>query len=341
MINRNIGRKNKGKDGFHFYYFVFFFIVCTLLGTKAYRMPYDMLTVFFDTFLDNKEFYNGTKETKNLIELEKINSNYLVLIDTDSKEILSEQRSKEQIYPASLTKIMTAVIIIENIKDLEQSITISPNIFSDLYSQNASQAGFLPNETVKAKDLLYGVLLPSGAECCITLANFISGSETDFVRKMNDKAKELGMKNTHFNNCTGLHQNNHYTTVEDIAVLLNYAIKNETFYKVFTSHRHSTVPTNLHKDGITFYNTMFQSMQDINVVNGEILGGKTGYTKEAGLCLASLSSINGRNYILVTAKADGTHDTSPFHILDAKEVYNQLGKKTNYNFMQSDKKIVQ
>ena len=185
---------------------------------------------------------------------------------------------------------------------------------------------FQPGEEVRLKDLLYGVLIPSGAECCLAFADRISGSEEEFVSLMNDKAQELGMKNTHFTNSTGLHDPEHYSTVEDISILLQYALKNEYFRDAFTSSRYSTIPSEQHPEGFTFHSTMFKYMDSTEVTGGEILGGKTGYTEEAGLCLASLAQVNGKEYILVTAKANGTHQTEQFHILDAINVYNQIGE---------------
>ncbi len=101
-------------------------------------------------------------------------------------------------------------------------------------------------------------------------------------------------------------------------------MKNPDFREAFCSSSYSTSPSAQHPDGFTFYSTMFEKMDSAEVAGGEILGGKTGYTKEAGLCLASLAGVNGKEYILVTAKADGTHETEPFHILDAIAVYNQI-----------------
>lgn len=121
-------------------------------------------------------------------------------------------------------------------------------------------AGFQPGEKIRGIDLIYGALLPIGAEACIALADKIAGSEQDFVKIMNKKAADLGMDNTHFEKVTGLHHKNHYTTVKDMAILLSYALQNDTFREVFTSSRHSTRPTNAHPDGITFYSTMSKGL---------------------------------------------------------------------------------
>ncbi len=259
------------------------------------------------------------------VDLDRLNSPNAILVDLNSEKVLVEHNSSERIYPASLTKIMTAILAIENTPDLDQTLIFLPELFQDLYSQNASMAGFQPGEEVKYKDALYGILLPSGAECCLAFADAIAGSESEFVEMMNRKAEKLGMKNTHFRNTTGLHDDDHYSTVKDISILLQYALKNDVFRTVFTSSRYSTTPSNSHPDGFTFRSTMFKNMDSSEVPGGEILGGKTGYTGEAGLCLASLASVNGNEYILVTAHADGTHQTEQLHIMDAVNVYSQLG----------------
>lgn len=259
------------------------------------------------------------------VDLEELYSQNAVLMDAGSGEILGEHGSRERIYPASLTKIMTALLTVENSSNLEERIILPEEMFQRLYAQDASMAGFEPGEEASIKDLLYGVLLPSGAECCIALADRISGSESGFVDLMNEKVKELGMEDTHFCNSTGLHEAEHYSTVRDIAVLLKYALQNQDFREVFCGSRYSVQPTVQHPEGFTFYSTMFQYMDSPSVTGGEILGGKTGYTKEAGQCLASLALVNGKEYILVTAKADGSHETEQFHILDAVNVYSRIG----------------
>lgn len=259
------------------------------------------------------------------VDLSDIYSAYALLIDRSTGDVIGEKNSRERIYPASMTKIMTAILAIEETEDLSASVTMPYEIYDRLYTEGASMAGFEPGETATLTDLLYGILLPSGAECCITFANRISGSEEAFAELMNRKAAELGMADTHFCNSTGLHNPDHYTTAADIALLLRYALDNPTFREVFTSSRRSMPPTEQHPEGFTFFSTMFQHMASPEVTGGQILGGKTGYTEEAGLCLASLAEVNGTEYILVTARADGSFLTEPFHVMDAQKVYSRLG----------------
>ena len=259
------------------------------------------------------------------LDISGIQSPYAVLMQANSGKILGSQGAEERIYPASMTKMMTAILSIEEIKDLDQEIALTQEMFAGLYEQDATQAGFQPGENVRAIDLVYGVLLPSGAECCIALADYISGSEEAFVELMNEKAAKIGMKNTHFCDSTGLHNPEHYSTVLDMAVLLKYALRNDTFREIMEASRHSTGITNIHPDGITYYSTMFKNLSSPAVTGGEIKGGKTGYTSEAGLCLASFAEIEGREYIFVTAGAAGGAGAAR-HVQDAVEIYNRLGE---------------
>ena len=263
-----------------------------------------------------------------IAQLDTLNSPYAILMDVSAGEVLAEQNADTRMYPASMTKILTAVTAMECVSSLDETVTMPYEIYDALYEEGASMAGFEAGEQASIRQLLYGVILPSGAECCITLADFIDGSESAFVQRMNAKAQELGMNSTHFVTCTGLHDAQHYSTVRDIAVLLQYALQNSDFLEIFTAHSYSVAPTAQHPEGFTFYSTMFQSLGDASVTGGEILGGKTGYTEEAGLCLASLAQVNGREYILVTAGAPGSHDTEPLHTIDAKAVYNRIGEAT-------------
>ncbi|MDF2892404.1 MAG: D-alanyl-D-alanine carboxypeptidase [Clostridia bacterium] len=260
------------------------------------------------------------------ISFDKLNSPNVILIRLKDHTILLHKNSEERIYPASLTKMMTAIVAIENLSDLKGKIKLNNSAFQGLYEADASMAGFQPGEQVRAIDLLYGVMLPSGAECCIGLSDLIAGTEQNFVEIMNQKASDLGMDNTHFENATGLHNENHYTTVKDLAILLSYALQNDTFREIFTSSRHSTPPTNKHPGGITFYSTMFEKLNNQKIIDGEILGGKTGFTDEAGLCLASLAKVGKQEYILISAGAKGNNRSEQFNISDAVSVYNSIGK---------------
>lgn len=238
--------------------------------------------------------------------------------------VLGEENADESIYPASLTKMMTVLLAAENFDDLDASVTLDEKLFSPLWAANASLAGFEPGEVVTVRDLLYGAMLPSGAECCAAIAQALDGSEAAFADRMNRRARELGMENTHFVNATGLQDSDHRSTVRDLALLLDAALDNPTFREVFTAPRYSTSPTNLHPDGITVYSSALSLFQDADLGRMTLLGGKTGFTDEAGLCLATLAEADGAEYILVTAGAPGQSHTDTAHARDAAAVYQRL-----------------
>lgn len=268
-----------------------------------------------------------TSEPLPTVDLSSINSKSAILVRLSDMEVAAEKEADTRIYPASMTKIMTAVVGLENLSGMDEVITIDRETYDRLFTEGASLAGFAPGDQVKALDILYGVMLPSGAECCIGLAQHLFGSEEAFVEKMNEKAKELGMNDTHFVTATGLHDAEHYTTVRDLTKLLSYALQNTTFRKIYCTHEYTTSPTAGNPNGLHFLSTMFKKMESSAVNGGEIEGGKTGYTSEAGQCLASLAIVNGTEYILITAGAQGSPSTEPYHIWDAQAVYNQIGSQ--------------
>lgn len=260
------------------------------------------------------------------VDLGSLYSENAILIDEKTGKTIAEKNSTKQIYPASLTKIMTVLIGAENLKDLQKEVTIPAEIQGALIENHASVAGFEMGEKVKAEDLLYGAILSSGADCCMTIAREVAGTEEEYLKLMNKKAEELGLKHTHFADVSGFHHEDNYSTVEDLAKLLREALQNKEFYKVFTTDTYTTTATKEHPDGIELKSTLYKNLDTMEVTGGKILGGKTGYTDAAGLCLASLAEINGRKYVLVTAKADGNLFTEGFHVTDAVKVYEQIGK---------------
>lgn len=227
-------------------------------------------------------------------------SRHAILLDAQSGRVLAQKRADERTAPASLTKMMTVLLVIETEPDLDKQVTLPEDIFPALQTEKASMAGFVPDETVTVRDLLYGAMLPSGAECCEALARLVSGSEDNFAALMNQKAAELGMKNTHFTNPTGLTDTEHYTTTA----------------------------TAQHPEGVSLTSTLLGKLDGTELPTGtRIEGGKTGYTAAAGLCLASLATVNGKEYILVTLAAPGDHGTEQYNIRDAVHVYRKLADK--------------
>lgn len=252
-----------------------------------------------------------------------IHSKNMLLIRMDNDKVIEQMGSNELIYPASLTKIMTVIVAIESIENLDRMVVMQPEWIENLLRKEASMAGYAAGESACMRDLLYGAMLPSGAECAVALAYSVASSETAFADMINEKAKRLGMDHTHFVNATGLHNDRHYTTLNDIAILLDYALKNELFSKIYMTKTYTTQPTTLHPAGITFESTMFQKLES-SPSGISIIGGKTGFTPQAGLCLASVAEIDGQNYMLLTAGAKGNAGGNPWHIRDALTIYGKL-----------------
>lgn len=257
--------------------------------------------------------------------LELFSSN-AILFDPNTGEIFYGKDADEIIYPASLTKIMTALVAIEQIDDLESTVTLEHKDYAGLYEQNAAMAGFSLGETVKVKDLLYATLLPSGAEAATAIANAAAGSIDEFVELMNQRAKSIGMKDTHFVNVTGLHDDNHYTTVSDLALLLREAAKNPDFMEPYQTLRYTTTATPQHPQGLKLTSTLVPRLAQLNRDREPIIGNKTGYTEEAQLCLASIAEKDGNRFALVTVGAEGNGRSHPTQLEDAYLLYGKALK---------------
>ena len=272
---------------------------------------------------DQAQAESKVQELQKTVDLSMLVSPYEILLDGESGSVLASKKGDEKIFPASMVKMMTVLTAIRSISDLDATTTMSADFYDELYAQDASRAGFEPGEEAKLRDLLYGALLPSGAECCMQLAIEAAGSEGAFVELMNQNALDMGLVQTHFTNATGLHNEDQYSTLHEIGEILRTALKNKTFYQVFTTHSYTVQPTAVHPEGFTFWSSLFKNITDDSVNGGKLMGGKTGYTDEAGHCLASMAKINGKEYILVTAGWAQTDDTK-YHISDAFRAYNQI-----------------
>lgn len=202
----------------------------------------------------------------------------------ENKTIFSEHPNAK-LYPASTTKIMTAYLALKY-GDLSSYITVSAKAVD--VPSDSSKAHLKKGDVVSLEDLLYGLMLPSGNDSAVAIAEHISGSTEEFVKLMNEEAKLLGATNTHFMNPHGYQHKNHYTTAYDLYLIFNECIKNETFLKIVSSKSYSTRITQA--DGSVREVTWGQSNQFVNgqrkVPNDiTIVGGKTGNTFDAGSCI--------------------------------------------------------
>jgi D-alanyl-D-alanine carboxypeptidase (penicillin-binding protein 5/6) len=228
-----------------------------------------------------------------------------ILVDVTKGRIVAQKNADKRGYPASITKMMTLLVAVENTEDFDSTYEMTFDIVNDTYQQGASRAGFGGGEKVTVTDLLYGCILPSGADATIGLANHLSGSEPAFVKLMNERCKTLGLKNTHFENTSGLHGDKHYSTAADMAVILMAAMQDKTCKEVLSAVKYTTAKTPENPNGLELYSTMFSRMYGTEPEGATIIAGKTGYTAQAGHTMASFATgDNGHEYIFVSM--DGT-----------------------------------
>lgn len=246
------------------------------------------------------------------INIKGMTANSAILVDADTNEIVAGYNYEKKVYPASLTKMLTLLVAAENIQDMDATYKFTSDDIDPLIEDNASRAGFEAGETVTMKDLLYSAILVSGADGTTGLANAVAGSEEKFVELMNAKIQELGLTGTKFVNASGLHNKNHYSTAQDIAVITKAAMYNETCREVLTATKYTTSKTKQHKDGIELTSIVAQRIEGYYVDcdgDGEaddgisIEGGKTGFTDEAKYTLSTILDDNGHTYICVTTKS--------------------------------------
>lgn len=271
----------------------------TLEGEEGNNQPEDPQPEVFEAF--------STSVTAGFWE--DIVSKYGVLIDVESQTILAGKDYKTRINPASMTKILTVLTAAEILgitegteEVLDDTFTMTIEITDYSYVNDCSIAGFSVDEEVSVRDLFYGTVLPSGADAAVGLADYVAGSHEAFMELMNGKLEKMGLSDsTHFVNCVGLYDEDHYSTVYDIAVILKEAADNPFLRQVLSTHIYTTAPTEEHPEGIRMSNLFLRRIEDKDT-HGEVLCGKTGYVNQAGSCAASLSvDINGREYLCVTA----------------------------------------
>lgn len=251
------------------------------------------------------------------IDSPNVLSPYVALIDVNDNCVIAGRSYDSRIFPASMTKVMTLIVAVENIENLDETFEMTAEIIDPLVMASASRAGFEPGENVTAKDMLYGLILPSGADASVGLAMMVSGSEENFVALMNDKCREIGLKNTHFTNTSGLYNEQHYTTPVEMAMIMEYAMTNDVCREVLSTYQYTTAVTEKHPEGILLTSTMFSRMYGDEVATVSIKAGKTGYTQEAGNCLVSYAERGDDRYVMVTSGAANRWNV----VFDDFEVY--------------------
>lgn len=299
---------------------VFLMIICYHIDGDTMKIKIIYIFIILFTYIP---FVNA-------LEIESSNA---ILYNLNNNEIIYEKNSSEKIKIASLTKIMTAIVAIENIDDINKKVTITYDMLKGLAEDNALVLGLKVGDIVTYEDLLYATLLPSAADAANALAITISGSISEFVAKMNEKANELGLVNTLFTNTTGIDFKDNHSTVNDVAILLKYALDNNTFKKIYQTKTYTTT------NGISMVHSLEKSIKKYNLDIDYIKGAKTGYTDLAGLCLSSITDYNNINYLLVTCGADPSLSL-PYNIIDSDKIYKYYFDNYHYrNILAKDKTI--
>lgn len=253
-------------------------------------------------------------------------SPHCILMETSTGKIIYEKDAYSKVYPASTTKIMTAILALEKC-DLTDVATVSHNaIYSIPYGY--SHAYLVEGEELTINQLLHVLLIPSANDAAVVLAEHIAGSVESFSSMMNTKAIELGCKNTNFVNPNGIHSENHYSTAYDLALIGTYAMQNETFREIVKTTTYTLPATNKYLEANRFFKLTNELIvpDDRDSVDNYYYqfatGIKTGYTNPAGECLVASAKKDGLEYVAVILGAGRTENGLSARFIDCKNLFN-------------------
>ncbi|MBR6281998.1 MAG: D-alanyl-D-alanine carboxypeptidase, partial [Lachnospiraceae bacterium] len=239
----------------------------------------------------------------------EVESNAAIVMEQDTGTILYQKNETDAHYPASITKIMTALLAIEN-SDMDEEVTFSQEAVDQSLGGTSSIARDL-GEVMTMEQCLYGMMLESANECAYAIGEHVGGGDINvFVQMMNDRAKELGCKNTHFSNPNGLHSDDHYTCAYDMALIAQAAYRNQVFAKITGTRAYQIPPTNRHSD-ITYLNNhhaMLNTYKTTQYLYDYCVGGKTGFTDEANATLVTYAKKDGVTLICVVMDVDTAYE---------------------------------
>lgn len=278
-----------------------------------------LLFLFIFSFVFETFVYADTSKAEMNLE---ITSPVALLMESETGTVLYEKKAYDKMYPASTTKIMTAILTLENCK-LTDIATVSKNALMSVPS-DYTNANLQVGEELTIKDLLYAFMIPSANDCGYVLAEHIAGSTEKFADMMNSKAMELGCKNTHFTNPSGIQDENHYTTAYDLALIGRYAMKNETFRKIVSTSSYNLPATNKYDStDRRFVNTNFLIRESQTKYYYKYATGiKTGFTDDARDCVVASAKKDGIEYIVVILYAGYTESWLKEKFVDSVTLFN-------------------
>ena len=269
-------------------------------------------------------FILNTSISFGISDIPEVSAGAAILIDSSSEKILYSKNETEKMYPASTTKILTAILTIENC-NLDDTVTVPYEAISTIPS-GYSIASLQVGEQLTVHQLLQLMMVHSANDAANVLAYHVSGSIEDFATLMNYKVEELGLKNTHFTNPSGMHDDNHYTTAYDLAIIMKYCMKNTTF-RTIAGLKYCIIPaTNKYEERVfnTTNELLIYSTSDVssNYYYEYAIAGKTGYTTQAKNCLVSVSSKDDLELICVVLSAGLYSDNLSAKFVDTKTIFN-------------------
>ncbi len=258
-------------------------------------------------------------------------ANAAIVMDAVSGQVLYEKNSQEKKYPASITKILTVLIALEHNVDFNATVTMSENAIWGV-ERDSTLIGLDVGEQVTVKDLVYATMVKSANECAYALAEYVAGDIESFAKLMNERAAEIGCKNTHFITPNGLHDEDHYTTAYDMALITKEALKNETFREIAGTLNYTVPATNLTDETRPLWNgnKMINPAEPYYYEYCE--GGKTGYTMKANNTLITFAKKDGLELICVIMDCDG----AKYAYSDTKALYNYCYNNYVYYYPLSD-----
>ena len=240
-------------------------------------------------------------------------SSHAVVANVNTGMAVASLGADESIFPASMTKVMTLIVAVENLpyeSSLTDTITISQDVYDRMVAEGSSGIGLEPGEKLTVESLLYALMLRSDGIAACELARYVAGSEAAFVEMMNEKAADMGLSGTHFENPTGLHHPKHKSTVRNIASIMAYAMDMQLCRSILTAKSYNAPCTTAEGKQITYtlYHNLLVQQFEKNYPNQPntltVVAGKTGYTPESGYCLVTYAQgSDGNDYVVVTTKA--------------------------------------
>lgn len=262
-----------------------------------------MIVLFLGQSVDLSTINTYAKTKVSLPKAPEIVGESAILIEPDTGTVLYEKDPDSKRYPASITKIMTALLTLENCK-MDEEVVYSKKNINSLTSEDSNIECKI-GEKMKVKDCLYALMLSSANETATALAEHISGSTEAFSELMNQRAKEIGVTGTHFANANGLHDDNHYVTASDMAKIMAEAIKYPTFIDVIHTTTYTIPANNKRKEPYQSVQRHMMLFPTSQYYDADVIGGKTGYTDQAGKCLVTYAKRGNVSLISVVLKSEG------------------------------------